>query len=370
MALSRFEALKILDRESLEDVGKSLADKATEDLDRIGIADEPDKFFMIGTGVDWAVSVMLLKKELEKQRPMFYVSKAMVDAETQYLPLEKLILALMVAAMKLMHYLQAHTIKGEYAAKNDRMAAYMKTTNSLLIKFDHHELNQITRDQNTHADALACLASAINSEVKRTIEMGFILEPSISLIDSICVNVIDLGPSWMDPITTFLSSEQLPTDKKEAHKLRNKVLRYYLDPHGKLSKMFLSGLYLECVHPDKMEDFLAEKHEGSCGAHSGGRSFAHRPVTQGHYWPTIRTDAKNYVKKCEQCHKFSPLTHLLVEELNSVTSPWPFAQWGLDIVRPLPRALGSKRFLIVVTDYFTKWVEVEPLAHIQDVDVK
>ena len=36
-------------------------------------------------------------------------------------------------------------LKGEYAVRNDRMAAYMKTANSLLAKFDHHELNQITR---------------------------------------------------------------------------------------------------------------------------------------------------------------------------------------------------------------------------------
>ena len=34
----------------------------------------------------------------------------MVDAETRYLPLEKLILALVMAARKLMHYFQGHTI--------------------------------------------------------------------------------------------------------------------------------------------------------------------------------------------------------------------------------------------------------------------
>ncbi|CAL5345484.1 unnamed protein product [Camellia sinensis] len=58
----------------------------------------------------------------------------------------------------------------------------MKTANSLLAKFEHHELNQITHDQNTHVDALACLASAINSEIKRTIEVGFIPEPSIGTL--------------------------------------------------------------------------------------------------------------------------------------------------------------------------------------------
>ena len=51
-------------------------------------------------------------------------------------------------------------------------------------------------------------------------------------------------------------------------------------------------------------------------------------------------------------------------------SPWPFTQWGLDIIGPLPRALGNKKFLIVATDYFTKWIETEPLSHIRDMDAK
>ena len=56
--------------------------------------------------------------------------------------------------------------------------------------------------------------------------------------------------------------------------------------------------------------------------------------------------------------------------LNPFSSPWPFAQWGLDIVGPLPKAIGNKKYLLVDTDYFTKWVEAEALANIKDVDVK
>ena len=37
---------------------------------------------------------------------------------------------------------------------------------------------------------------------------------------------------------------------------------------------------------------------------------------------------------------------------------------------PFPKAAGNKRYLLVDTDYFTKWVEVEPLANIRDVDAK
>jgi hypothetical protein len=53
-----------------------------------------------------------------------------------------------------------------------------------------------------------------------------------------------------------------------------------------------------------------------------------------------------------------------------MTSPWPFAQWGLDIVGPFPLAPGSRKFLLVATDYFTKWVEAEPLKHIGEAEVR
>ena len=42
----------------------------------------------------------------------------------------------------------------------------------------------------------------------------------------------------------------------------------------------------------------------------------------------------------------------------------------MDIVGPFPKAAGNKRYLLVGTDYFTKWDEAEPLANIRDVDVK
>ena len=56
--------------------------------------------------------------------------------------------------------------------------------------------------------------------------------------------------------------------------------------------------------------------------------------------------------------------------LNPLSSPWPFAQWGLNIVGPFSKVVGNKRYLLVGTNYFTKWVEAEPLANIKDMDTK
>lgn len=57
-----------------------------------------------------AVSLVLLKYQGGVQKPIYYISKTLVDAETRYLPLEKLALTLMHATRKLPHYFQAHTV--------------------------------------------------------------------------------------------------------------------------------------------------------------------------------------------------------------------------------------------------------------------
>ena len=64
------------------------------------------------------------------------------------------------------------------------------------------------------------------------------------------------------------------------------------------------------------------------------------------------------------------MIHQPVRNLNPVSSPWPFAQWGLDIVGPFLWATGNRRFVLVAVDYFTKWAEAKALVNIQDVDVK
>ena len=84
----------------------------------------------------------------------------------------------------------------------------------------------------------------------------------------------------------------------------------------------------------------------------------------------MQKDAAEYVLKCEQCQKHAPLIHQPAGHLNPISSPWPFAQWGLDILGPFPRATGNRRFVLVAIDYFTQWMEAEALANIRDVDVK
>ena len=82
----------------------------------------------------------------------------------------------------------------------------------------------------------------------------------------------------------------------------------------------------------------------------------------------MQKEALEYVKKYDQCQRFAPNIHQPGGVLNPLFSLWPFTQWGLDIVGPFSKAIGNRRWLIVGTDYFTKWVEAKPLSNIRDLD--
>ena len=68
-----------------------------------------EDLFMYLSVSDHAVSVVLLRDQ-GVQQPVYYISKKLVDVETRYLPLKKLVLPLVHSTRKLPHYFQAHTI--------------------------------------------------------------------------------------------------------------------------------------------------------------------------------------------------------------------------------------------------------------------
>ena len=57
-----------------------------------------------------AISLVLIRVDNGIQRLVYYVSKSLNEAEVRYLPLEKVILAVVHATRKLPHYFQAHTV--------------------------------------------------------------------------------------------------------------------------------------------------------------------------------------------------------------------------------------------------------------------
>nr|GEY42854.1 reverse transcriptase domain-containing protein [Tanacetum cinerariifolium] len=65
-----------------------------------------------------------------------------------------------------------------------------------------------------------------------------------------------------------------------------------------------------------------------------------------------------------------PITRSPRQPLTLITAPWMFYKWGIDIAGPFPEGPGKVKFLIVVMDYFTKWIEAKAMATITGGQVK
>ncbi|KAI5323899.1 hypothetical protein L3X38_032972 [Prunus dulcis] len=167
------------------------------------------------------------------------------------------------------------------------MTTYLQHTCHLLTTFDAYLISQVSRSENSHADALARLALAIEQGISCNIHMEFLDQPSTH---TPLIYTIDHNPTWMDPIVQFLQDQTLPVDPAEARRVRYCSARYLII-NGALYKRGFSLPYLQCLTLEEANYILWEIHEGICGNHSSARSLAHKAIQQGYFWPSLHTGA-------------------------------------------------------------------------------
>ena len=117
-------------------------------------------------------------------------------------------LAVALSADKLLVQSDSQLVVGqvneEFESRDPRMVKYVSRVKHLLSSFPVWKLEHIPRDSNEKADALASVAASLL--ITETIFMSIYYQP-VSSIASPQVNKVDKGlPSWMDPITLYLST--------------------------------------------------------------------------------------------------------------------------------------------------------------------
>ncbi|GKV13325.1 hypothetical protein SLEP1_g24352 [Rubroshorea leprosula] len=211
---------------------------------------------------------------------------------------------------------------------NPVMVKYVTLVAELKCKFQKFCLSKIPRTENEQANSLSKFASD-SSLSSKSVFVEVLDEPSFMKPRMMEISTDPNTPSWTDSIISFLRDGIVPEDKQEAMKLRKKASRYTL-VDGVLYKRSFSLPLLRCLNPYEVEYALWEVHEGVCESHIGARTLAHKVLKQ--------------------------------EEFTTLIAPWPFAQWGFDLLGPFLKGVKGVTHLIVGVDYFTKLVEVRPLS--------
>ena len=105
-------------------------------------------------------------------------------------------------------------------AKDVRMQEYLSQVKRLRPSFNLFSLSHISRSGNTHADSLATLATSSAGKLPLIILVKHLSKASKLVKDMVRAHEVRVGPSWMDPIVTFLKDGILHEGKSKTEKIR------------------------------------------------------------------------------------------------------------------------------------------------------
>ncbi|KAL0433286.1 UNVERIFIED_CONTAM: Ribonuclease HI [Sesamum latifolium] len=208
-------------------------------------------------------------------------------------------------------------VEGAYEAKEESMIQYLQQITDLKTGFNHVQIIQIPREENAKADYLSKLASNLEDCRTRHITTHYLPEARTPLV----VQPITTGEDWRTHIIKWIEEGLLPDNRWEAARLKARATRFIIHEHILYKKSYTHPL-LRCLSTEEGIHVLQEIHGGCYGAHAGTRILANKALRAGYFWPTMNQDA-----------------------------------------------IRLRKFLLVAIDYFTKWVEAEPLARITEGEV-
>jgi ribonuclease HI len=263
--------------------------------------------------------------------------------------------------------LVASHVDKSFEAKEEGMKRYLEAVRSMEKCFAGITVEHLPRGQNEEADTLA-KSAACGGPHSPGIFFEVLYAPSVPTesLDIMAIDLAELGEDqedWRTPFVKYLKNGWLSEEEAEAKRLQLRAAKYKL-VSGQLYRSGVLQPLLRCISFTEGEEMAKEIHQGLCGAHQAARTVASKVFLQGVYWPTVLKVCVERARKCESCQWHSRSQTAPHYGLQPIAPVWPFTRWGLDIIVLFPVARNGYKFAIVAIEYFSRWIEAEPLGAI------
>ena len=115
------------------------------------------------------------------------------------------------------------------------------------------------------------------------------------------------------------------------------------------------------IVPDSLKSkILSMAHDSPTAGHLGVRKTVFK-VRQQFYWVNLQSDVLEWIKSCPTCCARKNPPRMNRAELENIRVGEPLERVGMDITGPFPVTKYGNKYILVVMDYFTKWVEAYPI---------
>nr|GEY07917.1 reverse transcriptase domain-containing protein [Tanacetum cinerariifolium] len=270
---------------------------------------------------DFAIVAVLGHRKTKHFQPIHYASKTMTEAQIHYTTMEKEMLAVVYAFEKFRPYF---------------------VLSKSIVYTDHSALKYLLNKQDAKL---------------RLIWWVLLLQE----FDIIIYDKKGTENLAADHFSRLENPHKDVLEKKEIYEnfpLETLGKRSSDDPY--LFKICADQIIRRCVHGQEANDILKACHEGPTGGHHGAKFTAKKVFDVGFFWPTIYQDAHDLVTRCDACQRQGKISQRDEMPQNAIQVCEIFDIWGIDFVGPFPSSRGNK-YILVVVDYFSKWVEAKAL---------
>ncbi|CAM8947580.1 unnamed protein product [Rhodiola kirilowii] len=303
---------------------------------------------------DFAIGAVLGQRVDKRLHVVYYVSKVLDNAQSNYTTTEKELLAVVYAFEKFRPYLVGsktivytdHAAIKYLMAKKDAKPRLIRWV--LLLQEFNIEIKDKKGVENVVADHL--------SRIEHFDTKWFSMPIRDSFLGEYLLSVQDEAP-WYADYVNYLTCDILPNDldHNQRRKFLHDVSRYFWDDPF-LYKLCADGIYRKCVTKEDAKGIIACCHSSSYGGHGSTSKTVAKVLQSGFYWPNIFKDTYEFVKSCNECQRTGNIARRDEMPQKGILEVEIFDVWGVDFMGPLPSSQGNS-FILVAVDYVSKWVE-------------
>jgi len=337
---------------------------------------------------NFGIGAVLSQKQDGVEKVISYFSRVLNRAERNYCVTRRELLSIVESIKAFHHYLYGRkfVVRTDHASLK-WLLSFKDVEGQLarwMEKLQHYEFEIIYRKGKFHANAdglsrRPCANTQCRYCARVEMKEAQKQENLVARMDLTENNLIDWRQDQLqDPeISVFLLGKEIGErpawQEITAKGTTAKVYWSYWNSleiqNGVLYKRWetpnLKNIVLQLIVPkNRIKQILEEAHDSPSGGHFGINKTLEK-IRKRFYWASCKQDVEEWCRSCKVCIAKRGPSEKGKSPLQIYNVGAPFERVQMDILGPLPLSVSGNKYLLVVVDCFSKWVEAFPLKNIR-----